>query len=117
VQGSRALREQPLVAAMLSDRLTELRATALLCLQAARLRDRRDDAALVETCMAKLAASRLGSRAADDAVQIHGASGCAAGHLAERFYRDARIMEIIEGSTQVQQTLIASLAYETGLAR
>ncbi|MFD7513007.1 acyl-CoA dehydrogenase family protein, partial [Streptomyces sp. NPDC059853] len=49
-------------------------------------------------------------RADTDAVQIHGAVGCSDGHPANRLFRDAKIMEIIEGSSQIQEILIAQHA-------
>ncbi|MGH9348309.1 MAG: acyl-CoA dehydrogenase family protein [Vicinamibacterales bacterium] len=112
-QFGRPLREHQLVGAMLSEMVVGVRAVSLVCLHAAKLRDSRDEAALLETCAAKHLAARTCARIAADAVQVHGAAGCAAGHEAERWYRDAKVMEIIEGSTQLQQTLIARLAYDT----
>ena len=111
-QFGKTVGEHQLVSAMLSDMVAGVRAASLVCLHAARLRDRDDSAALLETCVAKYVASRTCARIAADTVQIHGAAGCAAGHEAERWYRDAKIMEIIEGSTQIHQTLIARLAYD-----
>jgi alkylation response protein AidB-like acyl-CoA dehydrogenase len=49
-------------------------------------------------------------RAAQDAVQVHGANGCGDDYPVARYLRDAKIMEIIEGSTQIQQILIAGHA-------
>jgi alkylation response protein AidB-like acyl-CoA dehydrogenase len=49
---------------------------------------------------------------ARDAVQILGANGCSSEYPAERFYRDAKIMEIIEGSNEIQEITIAQNAYE-----
>ena len=46
-----------------------------------------------------------------DAVQIHGANGCSSDFSVQRYLRDAKIMEIIEGSTQLQQTNIAKYAF------
>ena len=51
-------------------------------------------------------------RAADRAVQIHGANGCTPSYPVERLMRDAKIMEVIEGSTQIQQITIASLGFQ-----
>jgi alkylation response protein AidB-like acyl-CoA dehydrogenase len=109
-QFGKPLEEHQLISAMLSDMVTNVRAASLVCLHAAKLRDREDPSAMRETCVAKYFASRACTRVAADTVQIHGAAGCAGGHEAERCYRDAKIMEIIEGSTQIHQTLIARLA-------
>ena len=57
--------------------------------------------------MAKYHASRMVKRVADDALQIHGANGCGPDYPLERHYRDARIMEIIEGTSQILEGVIA----------
>jgi alkylation response protein AidB-like acyl-CoA dehydrogenase len=59
--------------------------------------------------VAKYFASRTASQAAVDAVQLHGAQGVSAEYPVARYLRDSRIPEIIEGSTQIQQTTIANL--------
>jgi alkylation response protein AidB-like acyl-CoA dehydrogenase len=99
--------EHQLVARMITDMIAGVRAARLLCREAARLRARRDPAATVETMIAKYQASRLACAAAADAVQIHGANGIGADYPVQRFLRDARVLEIIEGSTQLQQIMIA----------
>jgi alkylation response protein AidB-like acyl-CoA dehydrogenase len=48
----------------------------------------------------------MASRAALDAVQIHGANGCNEDYPVERYLRDSRVLEVIEGSTQIQQITI-----------
>ncbi len=77
---------------------------------AADLRQRQDPRAVQETLIAKYFASRMASRVASSAVQIHGAQGCIDACPVERHFRDARIMEIIEGSNEIQQLTIAKLA-------
>ena len=61
--------------------------------------------------MAKYFASTMVNRVANDAFQIHGANGCGPDYPLERYLRDARIMEIIEGSTQVLELAIARYGY------
>lgn len=68
------------------------------CEEAARLRTSKSPAALIETVRAKYAAARIVERVAADAVQLHGSAGCASGHVVERHYRDAKVMQIIEGT-------------------
>ena len=63
------------------------------------------------TWVAKYFASTAAARHAADAVQIHGANGCSADYPVARFFRDAKVMEIIEGSTEIQQITIAGEAY------
>ncbi len=109
--GGNRLADQQLVRRMLSDMVLDVRAGRLLCQEAGRLKDAQDPATLMATWVAKYHASRAAARAASDTVQIHGAAGCAAGHPAGRLYRDAKVMEIIEGATELQQTTIADDAF------
>jgi alkylation response protein AidB-like acyl-CoA dehydrogenase len=96
-----------LVQRMISRMMTELHAARLMCWHAGVLRARRDPDAIKETTMAKYYASTMVNRTAYDAVQIFGANGCGPDYPIERYFRDARIMEIIEGSTQVLELAIA----------
>ena len=77
-----------------------------LCLRAGQLRQARDEQAIIETTIAKYFASKTAVQAALDAIQVLGASGCRSGNTAERLLREAKILEIIEGTSQVQQQLI-----------
>ena len=54
----------------------------------------------------------MATAVSSDAVQIHGANGCSEAYPVGRYLRDARVMEIIEGSTQVHELLIARRGYE-----
>jgi acyl-CoA dehydrogenase len=64
----------------------------------------------------KYFASEALGRVADRAVQIHGRAGYMAEYKVERFYRDARLMRIYEGTSQIQQTIIArALLREAGM--
>jgi glutaryl-CoA dehydrogenase (non-decarboxylating) len=105
-----ALREHQLIQQMLTEMITNVRAARLLCYQAGYLKDVCDPRAITETSIAKYFASRMAFKAASDAVQIHGANGCSGEHSVQRYFRDAKIMEIIEGSTQIQQINIAKYA-------
>lgn len=98
--------EHQLVRRMLTDMIAGVRAARLLCLRAGWLRDAGDPGATGEIWVAKYFASTLASRAAADAVQIHGANGCSEDFPVERYLRDSRVLEIIEGSTQIQQITI-----------
>ncbi len=57
--------------------------------------------------MAKYFASRVAVQSSSDAVQIHGANGCGGDYPVQRYYRDSKIMEIIEGSSQILEINIA----------
>lgn len=102
-----AIGEHQLVQRMLARMAAGWRAAHWLCLRAGWLRDQGDPAAPHETFVAKYVASTAATRAALDAVQIHGANGCSEDYPVERYLRDSRVMEIIEGSTQIQEITIA----------
>ncbi|HMG05957.1 MAG TPA: acyl-CoA dehydrogenase family protein [Chthoniobacterales bacterium] len=103
-----------LVQQMLTDMIVLVESSRLLCLQAGWLRDRKDPDAIRHTLMAKYFASTHALKIASDAVQLHGASGCSAESSVERHWRDAKIQEIIEGTTQIQQIQIAKLSSPAG---
>jgi glutaryl-CoA dehydrogenase (non-decarboxylating) len=105
------LRDHQLIQQMLTDMLTNTKAARLLCYQAGYLRETGDPRAIVDTSIAKYFASTTANKIAGDAVQIHGANGCSGDFPVQRYLRDAKIMEIIEGSTQLQQTNIAKYAF------
>jgi len=77
-----------------------------MILEAARKRDRGGDVTMEASCC-KLYASEMGGRVADRAVQIHGGAGYMAEYAVERFYRDVRLFRIYEGTSQIQQIVIA----------
>lgn len=98
--------DHQLIRRMLTNMIVEVRAARLLCLRAGWLRDAGDPGASGEIMVAKYYASTMATRAANDAVQIHGANGCSEDYPVGRYLRDSRVMEIIEGSTQIQQITI-----------
>ncbi|MEU7907454.1 acyl-CoA dehydrogenase family protein [Actinoplanes sp. NPDC049118] len=104
-----AIGEHQLVQRMLTDMATTVSAARLLCLQAGELRQAGDPNAVAAVWMAKYFASTGAFRAAADTVQIHGANGCRPDSSPQRLLRDAKVMELIEGSTQIQQSMIARL--------
>jgi glutaryl-CoA dehydrogenase (non-decarboxylating) len=106
------LKEHQLVRRMVTDMLTNLSAARLLCMAAGRLRDARDPGAIEAATIAKYFASTAAVRAADDAVQLHGANGCSGDYPVQRYLGDAKITEIIEGSSQIQQLTIAEYGYQ-----
>lgn len=107
-----ALADFQLVQRMISRMMTDVHAARLMCWHAGIMRARKEASAIKETTMAKYFASQMVNRAAYDAVQIHGANGCGPDFPLERYLRDARMMEIIEGSTQVLETAIARYGYQ-----
>jgi butyryl-CoA dehydrogenase len=92
---------------MLADMATELDAARLLVLRAASMKDRgvRHSA---ESAMAKLYASEMATRVTHKAIQIHGGYGYSTEYPLERHYRDARITEIYEGTSEIQRIVIAA---------
>lgn len=107
-QFGQSLSKHQLIQKMLADMITSYKAAERLCLHAAALRAAGDPLAAMETATAKYFASTHAVTVANLAVQIHGAAGCSAGESrTERFYRDLKITEIIEGSNQMQQIMIA----------
>jgi alkylation response protein AidB-like acyl-CoA dehydrogenase len=97
-----------LVQRKLTEMIVDTRAARLLCYQAGYRRFVGAHDAATETLVAKYFASRAAVRAANDAVQLHGANGLSQDYPVERYWRDAKVTEIIEGSTQIQQIAIAS---------
>jgi len=94
------------IQAKLADLATEIAAARLLTYHAAWLKDQRQPFSLV-AAQAKLKTGRLAVRAADEAVQIHGGYGYIEEYPVCRFYRDAKILTIGEGTDEVQQMVIA----------
>lgn len=95
-----------LVQAMLADSQTEMYAAACMVAETARRRDAGEAvAAVAASC--KLFATEMVGRVADRAVQIFGGAGYIEDYGIERFYRDVRLFRIYEGTSQIQQTVIA----------
>lgn len=90
----------------LADMATEIEAARQLIYNAARLKDAGKDY-VQEASMAKLYASELANRAANHAVQIHGGYGYTKDFPVERYFRDARVMTLFEGTSEVQHIVIA----------
>ncbi|AVO49270.1 acyl-CoA dehydrogenase [Melaminivora suipulveris] len=95
-----------LVQAMLADSQAEIYAAECMTLDAARRRDDGRDVAVEASC-AKMFATEMCGRVADRAVQILGGAGYMAEYGIERFYRDVRLFRLYEGTTQIQQIIIA----------
>ncbi len=105
-QFGQAIAEFQLVQAMLADSKAEIYAARSMVLDAARRRDEGLDVSTEASC-AKLFASEMCGRVADRAVQIFGGAGYMSEYGIERFYRDVRLFRIYEGTSQIQQLVIA----------
>jgi alkylation response protein AidB-like acyl-CoA dehydrogenase len=101
------LKGHELIQELLADMITQIQAARMLCYRAAYLKEQGDPALIMETSIAKYFASRMAVKVSSDAVQVHGANGCSDQYPVQRYLRDAKIMEIIEGSNQMQQIIIA----------
>lgn len=105
-QFDRPIAEFGSIANMLADMHTSINAARLLTHQAARMRGA-GDPCLSEACQAKLYASEMAERVCSKAIQIHGGYGYLEDYGVERHYRDARITQIYEGTSEIQRLLIA----------
>ena len=108
-QSGRPIAEFQLVQGMIADSQTDVYAGRSLVLAAAEAFDAGTDTRMGPSC-AKYFASEMVGRVADRAVQVHGGAGYMRGVAVERFYRDARLFRIYEGTSQVQQVVIARQA-------
>lgn len=104
------LKDLPLIQAKLTDMVTDARAARLLVTEAGRLKDAGEASTIIATWVAKYFASIAAAKHATEAIQIHGAAGCSADYPVGRYYRDAKVMEIIEGSNEIQRMTIAGQA-------
>ena len=102
----KAIIEQQAVAFRLADMATSLAAARGLVLDVAARRDA-GEPCLKEAAMAKLFASEMAERVASDAIQIHGGYGYVADFPVERIYRDVRVCQIYEGTSDIQRLVIA----------
>ena len=91
---------------VLADMATQVNAARLLVRRAAQLYDAKRPF-IPEASMAKLYASRAAVEVADRALQLHGGSGYFAPATVERLYRDAKVTEIYEGTSEIQRLIIA----------
>ncbi|UMG91290.1 acyl-CoA dehydrogenase [Nocardioides sp. TF02-7] len=105
-QGGRPIGGFQLVQGLIADSVTDTLAARSLVLEAARAYDDGSDRR-VAPAAAKYFASEAVGRVADRAVQVHGGAGYMRESAVERFYRDARLFRIYEGTSQIQQVIIA----------
>lgn len=100
------LADKQLIQAMLADSRAEAFAARCMIEETARRRDSGQDVSTDAACC-KMFASEMVGRVADRAIQIHGGAGYMSDYPVERFYRDVRLFRIYEGTTQIQQLIIA----------
>ncbi|MBA3879424.1 MAG: acyl-CoA dehydrogenase [Sphingobium sp.] len=112
-QFGKAISEHQLIQAMIADSKTEALAARALVLETAAAKDAGQDVVL-ESSAAKLFASEMVGRVADRAVQIYGGAGYIADYGIERLYRDVRLFRIYEGTSQIQQLIVARETIKRG---
>lgn len=112
-QFGKPIAEHQLIQAMIADSKTEALAARALVLETAVAKDRGAEVVL-ESAAAKLFASEMVGRVADRAVQIFGGAGYIADYGIERLYRDVRLFRIYEGTSQIQQLIIARETMKRG---
>jgi acyl-CoA dehydrogenase len=114
-QFGQPIAEFQLIQAMLADSKAESYAAECMVLDAARRRDAGERVTTLASCC-KLFACEMVGRVADRAVQIHGGAGYMEEYPVARFYRDVRLFRIYEGTSQIQQTVIArNMVREPGI--
>jgi acyl-CoA dehydrogenase len=113
IQGGKPIAEHQLIQAMIADMKTECLAAKALTLETAAKKDA-GETIVMEASAAKYFASEMVGRVADKAVQIFGGAGYVADYGIERFYRDVRIFRIYEGTSQIQQLIVARETLKAG---
>ena len=105
-QFGKPLAEQQLIQAMLADSQTDTYAAKCMTEETARKRDNGENVS-TESSACKYFSTEMVGRVADRAVQIHGGAGYMSEYAVERFYRDVRLFRLYEGTSQIQQLIIA----------
>lgn len=105
-QFGRTLAEQPAIGALIADSAAEALATRCMALELARARDA-GTLAPADAAAAKLFATEALGRVADRMLQLHGGEGFMQGSAVERLYRDARVLRILDGTSEIQRMVVA----------
>ena len=107
--GAQTVGDLGMIRSLITRMGTDSEAARLLCVSACQAEDDGRPEAYEKTLTAKYFTSRAAVRAAADAVQIRGASGCHSSSPVSRFYRDAKILEVIEGTTQIHEQILGKM--------
>ncbi|QQS35342.1 MAG: acyl-CoA dehydrogenase family protein [Ignavibacteriales bacterium] len=110
--GSKNVGDEGMIRTLIARMGTDLQAASLLCYSACRAEDEKTPDVYEKVQMAKYFTSRAAVKAASDAVQIQGANGCHISSPVSRYYRDSKIMEIIEGTTQIHERMLGKTFVE-----
>jgi alkylation response protein AidB-like acyl-CoA dehydrogenase len=109
IQGNSSLKDHQLIQKMLTEIIVNVKAGREICFNVANLRNIGDFSYIAETLVAKYFCSKMAVFVANHTLQIFGACGFTKQYPVERFYRDAKIMEIIEGTSQVYEINIPKI--------
>lgn len=96
-----------LIREMIAEAVARVYAAKSLCWRAGEMRKAASPEAIIETTIAKHFSAGAAFRTACDAVQVHGGNGCTSDYPVERYMREAKVLEIIEGTSQIQQMIIS----------
>lgn len=107
VQFGRPIAQQQAVAFKIADMATKIRAARLMVYSAAEMKQNHENYSM-EAAMAKTVASEVAMWVVNEALQIHGGNGYLKGMDVERFFRDAKITTIYEGTSEIQRVVVAS---------
>ncbi|MCP4178668.1 MAG: acyl-CoA dehydrogenase [bacterium] len=110
IQFDQKIYNYQLIKGIIADATTNIHAGRCICEEAGRMRMNLDQKAMMQTNIAKYFTSKIAPEITKDAVQVHGANGCINKFPVERLYRESKILEIIEGSSQIQQEIISLFA-------
>jgi alkylation response protein AidB-like acyl-CoA dehydrogenase len=106
-QFGKKIGQYQLVQGLIADAVTSLHLARSMCEKVGRLRIADDDQAIMETNIAKYFTSKAAMDITTNAVQVFGGNGCWNIYPVERLFREAKVLEIIEGTSQIQQVMIA----------
>lgn len=107
IQFGRPIAQQQAVAFKIADMATKIRAARLMVYSAAEMKQNHENYSM-EAAMAKTVASEVAMWVVNEALQIHGGNGYLKGMDVERFFRDAKITTIYEGTSEIQRVVVAS---------
>lgn len=107
-QFGRKIGSNQLVQRLIANAVTKVSAARCLCIKAGQLRIENNTDAIMETNIAKYYTSTIANEVASDAIQVLGGNGCWNAYPTERLFREAKILEIIEGTSQMQELMIAN---------
>lgn len=115
--GAKRIGDLGMIQSMIARMGADLEAAKLLCWSAGRAEDEHQPESFTSAVIAKYFASRAAVRAASEAIQIHGAAGCHESSPVARYFRASKIMEIIEGTTQVHEHILGRGFVEAAASR